>query len=455
MRTMSSTLPSSGLYPVSSELKITGAAHSRAPQRDSNFLSRSAPGFLKDSTFYTNNEKPVLAPPVFVFKKFPSMKRRADDDGKGPTVNKRVRSFTYPSLNSRSRRGSTDRDRRVLSTSLSFPPPLPVSRSNVFMPSSLCNVNKMSADIGSIGPPCVKVNRALLRPAMLLAPKPRRDRTHLQMSLSSGDDDSVGIDQETSTSAFDQLSSSPSDSPLKMEGATKTTIQFVFGENMSERVLNPLKSPYSEGVSDSDSSSSDSESSSPDTSHNSTVKRSLWESAAATTAACRRHCLLKQVQVITGEERESNVVQLSCKLFVLEKGTHSWTERGRGILRLNDLAAEKRGEMQSRIVMRHQGSLKVILNTKLWPHTQLKRPARRNLQVTATDLESHAVRVFLIQAGARDISRLHAAIHHRLVAMHCRAKHRGNTTAGSSEDEDENEDRGRRCHQDADKAWSP
>lgn len=43
------------------------------------------------------------------------------------------------------------------------------------------------------------------------------------------------------------------------------------------------------------------------------------------------------------------IFQLSCKLFVLEKGTQSWSERGRGILRLNDLATGNRGELQSRI----------------------------------------------------------------------------------------------------------
>ncbi|XP_041937153.1 ran-binding protein 3-like isoform X3 [Alosa sapidissima] len=428
--TMFSSLPSSGHYPVSSGLRFSGTAHSKASHGDSESLSlsRSAPGFVKDDSTYNNNkEKPVLSPPVFVFQRFASMKRRAEDDLNGPTISKRVRSFTYPGQSRR------------------------VSRSNVFMPSSLCNANKVSSDMASVGAPCIRVKRTLLRPAVLLAPKPRRDRQHLQGSLNSADDlDTVSIDQQTSSSAFDQLSSCPTDSShVKLERPNQSSIQFVFGENMSERVLNPLKSPYSEEVSDSDSSSSDSESSSPDTSHNSTVKRSLWESAAATTASCRRHCLLKQVQVITGEERESNVVQLSCKLFVLERGTQSWSERGRGILRLNDLATGNRGELQSRIVMRHQGSLKLILNTKLWPHTRLKRPARRNLQVTATDLESHAIRVFLIQAGARDISRLHAAIHHRLVGMHCRVGLRNRN--GSSGDEDENGD----CRKDTQEAWSP
>lgn len=39
-------------------------------------------------------------------------------------------------------------------------------------------------------------------------------------------------------------------------------------------------------------------------------RRTLLESAAAYTAAHRGRCLLKHIQVVTGEEQESNVVQV-------------------------------------------------------------------------------------------------------------------------------------------------
>ncbi|KPP58492.1 hypothetical protein Z043_123676 [Scleropages formosus] len=129
--------------------------------------------------------------------------------------------------------------------------------------------------------------------------------------------------------------------------------------------------------------------------------------------------------------------QITCKLFVLEKGTQSWTERGRGVLRLNDLAVGTGDTLQSRIVMRHQGSLKVILNTKLWPHTHLRRPARRSLQFSATDLESHTMRVFLVQGGARDVARLFVAIHHRLVALRGAASQHYCTESEEEEEEEE------------------
>lgn len=59
MMTMSSSLSSSELYPVSSALKITGTSHSRASQGDSEFSSRSVPGFVKDR-IYDNTKGKML-----------------------------------------------------------------------------------------------------------------------------------------------------------------------------------------------------------------------------------------------------------------------------------------------------------------------------------------------------------------------------------------------------------
>lgn len=42
----------------------------------------------------------------------------------------------------------------------------------------------------------------------------------------------------------------------------------------------------------------------------------------------------------------------------------TWIERGRGTLRLNDKQLENEA-LQSRLIMRTQGSLRVILNTKV------------------------------------------------------------------------------------------
>lgn len=69
----------------------------------------------------------------------------------------------------------------------------------------------------------------------------------------------------------------------------------------------------------------------------------------------------------TGEEEETNIVQISCKLFTFDKNSGNWQERGRGNLRLNDqeISDENGTYTQSRLVFRTSGSLRVILNTKV------------------------------------------------------------------------------------------
>ncbi|XP_066568285.1 ran-binding protein 3-like [Amia ocellicauda] len=416
-------------------------------------------------------EKPVISPPVFIFQKTAlHMKRVAedsvDDNGLGVSPGKRMRSFTFPSPNACCKAGFKERRKRTQSTSFScafsFPPSQTVSRKNVFMPSSLCNININKPILR--GCPLWKAKGAVLRPATLQAPLPQsfspplpaeasnsQDTAHTPgtnhtpgqqlprdpHSLPAEDPSSIEMDSTPSYNSALHLTSSSADrKPLKTHPLPpKNSFQFVFGENMSERVLSPVKTPDAESADCSDAETSDLESSSYSESefesstsgslHKTVRRRTLRESAAAYTAACGRRCLLKQVQVFTGEEQESNVLQMTCKLFVFEKASQSWCERGRGVLRLNDLDTEQAASLQSRLVMRNQGSLKVILNTKLWAEMRLHRATRKNLQLTATDLEDGSVRVFLIQASVKEITRLYLAIHHRLVALRCRAVEQG------------------------------
>uniref|UniRef100_A0A672QSA9 Ran-binding protein 3-like n=1 Tax=Sinocyclocheilus grahami TaxID=75366 RepID=A0A672QSA9_SINGR len=132
---------------------------------------------------------------------------------------------------------------------------------------------------------------------------------------------------------------------------------------------------------------------------NHSVTESLEESAAAYTKATAKKCILEKVEVRTGEEAESNVLQMQCKLFVFDKPAQSWVERGRGLLRLNDMASTDDGSLQSRLVMRTQGSLRLILNTKLWPQMQVDKASEKSVRITAMDTEDQGVKVFLISGG--------------------------------------------------------
>ncbi|KAJ7414999.1 ran-binding protein 3-like isoform a [Willisornis vidua] len=197
---------------------------------------------------------------------------------------------------------------------------------------------------------------------------------------------------------------------------------FVFGENMVERVLSPGKDPKL--CNEADLYKGAKTSMYIGSSHvSSQTKRALLrnatliESAAAFISKPVEKILLDKVEVITGEESEHNVLQINCKLFVFNKLSLTWTERGRGSLRLNDTSSNKCGMLQSRLIMRNQGSLRLILNTRLWEQMVIKRVNRKSLCFTATDQEDHSVQVFLTQAGSKDTEDLYAAIHHRLVAL--------------------------------------
>uniref|UniRef100_A0A8D2DRY7 Ran-binding protein 3 n=1 Tax=Sciurus vulgaris TaxID=55149 RepID=A0A8D2DRY7_SCIVU len=228
-----------------------------------------------------------------------------------------------------------------------------------------------------------------------------------------------GSDTPTATNYFLQYISSSLENSTNSADASSN--KFVFGQNMSERVLSPPK--LNEVSSDAGRENATAESGSESSSQEATPeKESLAESAAAYTKATARKCLLEKVEVITGEEAESNVLQIQCKLFVFDKPSQSWVERGRGLLRLNDMASADDGTLQSRLVMRTQGSLRLILNTKLWAQMQMDKASEKSIRITAMDTEDQGVKVFLISASSKDTGQLYAALHHRILALRSRVE---------------------------------
>ncbi|XP_040317566.1 ran-binding protein 3 isoform X3 [Herpailurus yagouaroundi] len=228
----------------------------------------------------------------------------------------------------------------------------------------------------------------------------------------------------TATNYFLQYISSSLDNSTN--SADTASNKFVFGQNMSERVLSPPKlnevgsDANRENAAAESGSESSSQEATPEKANN--ISESLAESAAAYTKATARKCLLEKVEVITGEEAESNVLQIQCKLFVFDKASQSWVERGRGLLRLNDMASTDDGTLQSRLVMRTQGSLRLILNTKLWAQMQIDKASEKSIRITAMDTEDQGVKVFLISASSKDTGQLYAALHHRILALRSRVE---------------------------------
>uniref|UniRef100_K9IYE5 Ran-binding protein 3 n=1 Tax=Desmodus rotundus TaxID=9430 RepID=K9IYE5_DESRO len=464
-----------------------------------------------------NEEKPAIAPPVFVFQKDKGQKRPAG--GSSPE-------------------GGEDSDRedgnycppvkRERTSSLTqFPPSQSVSKNNVFMPSTFCEPSAGNSDsepeekssgfrlkpptlihgqAPSAGLPSQKPKeqqRSVLRPAVLQAPQPKALSQAVPTSSTNGlsvpadctgtatstspsiptrrglpdeapapeekepqgnesssatEEDSCEkkehaaqqafvfgqnlrdrvklINENTETADMEHARDPSSETPTATNyflqyissslensnnSADATSNKFIFGQNMSERVLSPPK--LNEVTSDANRENSAVESGSESSSQEATPeKESLAESAAAYTKATARKCLLEKVEVITGEEAESNVLQIQCKLFVFDKTSQSWVERGRGLLRLNDMASTDDGTLQSRLVMRTQGSLRLILNTKLWAQMQIDKASEKSIRITAMDTEDQGVKVFLISASSKDTGQLYAALHHRILALRSRVE---------------------------------
>ncbi|XP_069128179.1 ran-binding protein 3-like [Argopecten irradians] len=205
-----------------------------------------------------------------------------------------------------------------------------------------------------------------------------------------------------------QTSSSNKTSPTSDGG-------FVFGTNLAERVM---KAEGSDKKADQNQLESDDES---ELSKSTGLEkaRTLEESAREFQAKHERRLEYKEVEVKTGEEDESNVLQSTGKLFVFDGHNQTWIERGRGLLRINDQSSSGSSEFQSRLVMRTQGSLRVILNTKIWPGMTIERASQKSLRITATDGED-GVRVFLIITSPKDCENILRAVDWRIQQLRMR-----------------------------------
>ncbi|KAM6989234.1 ran-binding protein 3b isoform 3-T3 [Tautogolabrus adspersus] len=428
-----------------------------------------------------NEDKPAIAPPVFVFQKDKAQKRSAEGSSAedGEDSDKDEGSYCPP----------VKRERTS-----SFPPPHSVPKNNVFMPSSFCqsptgnsdsepeekpvgfrlkpptlihgqapssdsscgtNGVKKSSD-GALATPSIFLNNTEHSADQAKSQKHEneedgvsddkdgggtekkdtdvaisfvfgqniKDRAKLEEnSTEEKSKDSVPLDSKgEGTNYFLQYISTPSSK--KATNSTDSGAKFVFGQNMSERVLSPPKGEASneeyKEVLAAPASEPSSQEATPEKVNS--VSESLEESAAAYTKATAKKCILEKVDVKTGEESESNVLQMQCKLYVFEKTAQSWIERGRGLLRLNDMASTEDGTLQSRLVMRTQGSLRLILNTKLWPQMQVDKASEKSVRITAMDTEDQGVKVFLISGSSKDVGQLAAALHHRILALKSRAE---------------------------------
>ncbi|KAM4884201.1 ran-binding protein 3 isoform 6-T6 [Sylvia borin] len=456
-----------------------------------------------------NEEKPAIAPPVFVFQKDKAQKSPAEqkalldtgEDSQGevepsfhglghtepagecdsehpaPAVASVSATLSPASeaqlapiqqeLAGRSADGSSPEDRddsdredgsycppvkRERTSSLTqFPPSQSVTKNNVFMPSSFCEPSTGNSDsepeekssgfrlkppilihgqAPSAGLPSQKPKeqqRSVLRPAVLQAPQPK---AFSQMVLSSGTN-GVNIPPDSAAT-----SESPSDATLKSSDSEDKSVEcqrkesnntsdddscekaelnaqqaFVFGQNLRDRVKLGDESDETADVQNAGLLTSDIPSAT--NYFLQYISSSVENSTNSADASSNKF--------VFGQNMSERVL-IQCKLFVFDKISQSWVERGRGLLRLNDMASTDDGTLQSRLVMRTQGSLRLILNTKLWAQMQIDKASEKSIRITAMDTEDQGVKVFLISASSKDTGQLYAALHHRILALRSRVE---------------------------------
>lgn len=161
---------------------------------------------------------------------------------------------------------------------------------------------------------------------------------------------------------------------------TKTVsenVGFVFGQNVHERVTGgeiaqtdvKKKDDEGAGTTNSDSStgllfsSAAAQTTTTTTVENQTKEtnsKSLNEAAREYEESRAQKRKYDEVETVTGEESEINVLEINCKLFAFVAPIYE--ELGRGCLRIND---SKTKDGASRVVFRTAGNYRVYINTKV------------------------------------------------------------------------------------------
>merc|ERR1719244_219219 len=160
--------------------------------------------------------------------------------------------------------------------------------------------------------------------------------------------------------------------------------------------------------------------------------KTLSESAAEYTVSHSNKRKYDVVDVVTGEEEESNVLQANVKMYLFDTEKRNWAERGRGLLRLNDSPVSTPGHLKSRLVMRTTGNMRVVLNTKLWPDMICEKANEKNVRISA--LDEGEVKIFLIACSIKEAEKLFTALEYRISQL------KTNKEAGEEEDEEETGD---------------
>lgn len=258
----------------------------------------------------------------------------------------------------------------------------------------------------------------------------------MPFAKTTGEDENNDRDEQKTSDSSKSDSTAPKFLPLFQNGsksepaiknitptastsaAVSRSSDFVFGQNIHDRVVSDSNKSEdakstsctnANGTSDMLFSSALKDAPIPDSGCSSARcqgTKSLSESAREYEESRAIKRKYEEVEVRTGEEGETNVLQITCKLFAFDNAGGIWQERGRGSLRLND--QETGGDpsnSNSRLVFRTAGSFRVVLNTKIWAEMKVQRASDRSIRLTAFDSNGE-VKVFLLTGTPEDVKQL-------------------------------------------------
>ncbi|KAA8499497.1 Ran-binding protein 3 [Porphyridium purpureum] len=122
--------------------------------------------------------------------------------------------------------------------------------------------------------------------------------------------------------------------------------------------------------------------------------------------------ILPEAEVITGEEKDVERFRSRAKVYQLEG--KAWKERGVGSLKVNENSETE----ISRIIMRAEGSMRLVLNFVLWKDFKLVEASEKSARFAVVDSvpdeagsEKREVKSFLVKfSSADDMSNFRAAV---------------------------------------------
>ncbi|KAL5256235.1 hypothetical protein ACHWQZ_G011454 [Mnemiopsis leidyi] len=174
---------------------------------------------------------------------------------------------------------------------------------------------------------------------------------------------------------------------------------FVFGGNMTDRVVAPAAPKETEKTSSETSET-------PEKSDTGDKEKEEETAEGSGDTADSNKVSLKELEMTSGEEDERRVLQTSCKLYQFCPVGKKWIERGRGTLRLNE--KEQDGVVTSRLVIRSKAVMKVMLNTKIFADMVVNRANLTTIRISALDEGKMAT--FLLKCARNECDKLHTVL---------------------------------------------